>query len=106
MGACFDALLSVAPERALEILAAYVEDENEELAFEAASALGASRLPGAFDLLVGKIEGGHLRAEAFLRCLTPKKSFPEMRARIDSAVESHGSAALRRLFQTEFPALD
>lgn len=105
MGACFDGLLGAAPERAVGLIAPFL-DRDEDLAFEAASALGASRVAEAFDFVLARIAEGHRRSDTLLRCLAPKKTYPEMRARIASAVEAHGGEALRRVFEREFPALD
>lgn len=106
MGACFDALLQAAAAAAVEFVASYLADEDEALAFEAASALGASRLAEAFDLLLARIEDIDPRAEMLVRALVPKRGYPELRARIAAAVELHGGGAVRKAFAREFPSLE
>ena len=103
MGACFDALLNAAPANSLPLLEPFLDDD--ELAFEAAAALGASRLNQAFELLLRRISDGDARAESLLRALLPKRPYPEFRTRIAEAVAAHGGGALKRIFAQEF-ALD
>ena len=103
IGACFDALLEVAPREAAAYLAPYLERDIEDpLAFEAASALGASRSPAAFELLVAKIAANHAMADTLLRCLTPQRFRTEMRERIAAAVRASGNEMLERTFAREY----
>ena len=102
MGACFDGVLNAAPDSALALIGPYLDDP--ELCFEAASALGASRVAPAFDLLLDRIASGHGESESLVRALLPKRPYPEMRARIAEAVTANGSGLVRRTFDREFPA--
>ena len=104
IGACFDSLLEAAPAQAIAYLSPYLDrDSDDSLAFEAASALGASRVAAAFDLLIERIEQNHPLSDTILRCLTPHRFRPDRRARIAAAVESSGLESLRRSFAREFP---
>jgi len=61
---CFSGLLTAAPERSLRVIAGFVDSEDLAVAEAALLALGASRLPDAFELLKAKWErtaGGPLR---------------------------------------------
>jgi HEAT repeat protein len=51
-GQVFDSLLRLEPERALALVKGYLNSGAPELKEEAALALGASRLPGAVDMLL------------------------------------------------------
>ena len=53
---CFSALLAADPEQSLSFVTAYVDDEEEKTAEAAIWALGASRLPAAFEALREKLE--------------------------------------------------
>jgi HEAT repeat protein len=61
---CFSGLLTAAPERALPLVARFIDSEDTAVAEAALLALGSSRLPEAFGLLRAKSErtaGGPLR---------------------------------------------
>ena len=103
IGACFDALLEVAPGEAVAYLEPYLErDAEDPLAFEAASALGASRTPAAFELMITKIAENHAMADTLLRCLTPQRFRVEWRERIATAVKASGNEQLERTFAREY----
>ena len=51
---CFSGLLAAAPERALPLVARFIDSEKTDVAEAALLALGSSRLPDAFDLLKAK----------------------------------------------------
>jgi HEAT repeat protein len=56
MGACFSALLELAPELSLDLVAGFVGDLDLPVAEAAALALGESRLAEAFDILESSLE--------------------------------------------------
>jgi len=61
---CFSGLLTAAPERSLPLIAGFVDSDDIAVAEGALLALGASRLPEAFDFLKARWErtaGGPLR---------------------------------------------
>ena len=51
-GACLSALLRLAPQSSLPFVARFLRNPNEQLADEAAAALGESGLPDAINLLI------------------------------------------------------
>lgn len=104
MGACFDALLNAAPESAFPFVAQFLDRDAAQL-FEVASALGASRLPQAFELLLNAIRAKHPQSDTLLRCLAPKRFQPDLRCRVEEAVKAHGDDALQRTFAREFPTI-
>ena len=66
---CFSGLLTAVPERSLRLIALFMDSEEIAIAEAALLALGASRLPEAFDLLKAKWErtaGGPLRKAVLL----------------------------------------
>lgn len=70
---CFSGLLTAAPERALALVAGFVESEDVAIAEAALLALGSSRRPEAFDVLRAKWErtaGGPLRKTVLLAIAT------------------------------------
>jgi hypothetical protein len=52
IGHVFDALLNLERERSMDFVAQYLKSTNPEVRDEAAFALGASRIPGALDVLI------------------------------------------------------
>src|SRR5262249_4317310 len=53
MGACFTALLTMAPRESVDFVAGYLESAEGDVALEAAAALGESKEPRAFEVLKG-----------------------------------------------------
>src|SRR5207245_899724 len=51
IGACFTALLILAPRESVEFVASYLQSVNADVALEAAAALGESKEPRAFEAL-------------------------------------------------------
>lgn len=104
IGTCFDALLAIGGEAGLAYVARYLDqDDGDPLAFEAASALGASRNPAAFELMLGKLASGHPQSDSILRCLAPHRFRPEWRARIEATLRATENGVLLRVFAREFP---
>jgi len=62
LGACFTALLAIAPEESLPLIATRLSDGDEAVRDLAALALGESRLPQAFDHLLAAWSSAYLSA--------------------------------------------
>ena len=66
------------------------------------SAIAMTRLPEAFDFLVGVVERDTRHARAALEALGRIGASPEIRARVEQAVSATGSERLRAAFQEHF----
>jgi HEAT repeat protein len=66
------------------------------------SAIAMTRLPEAFDFLIGHVERESRQAPAALEALGRIAPSAELRARVEKAVNSTGSARLRDAFQEHF----
>jgi hypothetical protein len=61
-----------------------------------------TRLAEAFDFLIRQVEGDSRHAVAAVEALGRIGSSPELRARIEEAVDGTGSERLRDVFQEHF----
>lgn len=92
-GECFGSLLSLDPAGSVEFIAKFLESRGEEIAEQAALALGESRLPAAFEVLRAAWERGGLAEHrrmllvsiALLR-IDPALAFLLERLRTESSV--------------------
>jgi HEAT repeat protein len=127
LGACFSALLQIGEAQGIPFVTRFL-DREEEVAGEAALALGLTHdaaalkilkdqwerkhdpvvltaialtnLAEALDFLIDQVAADSLAA---LEALSSARLTPEVRARIEGAVESTGNPRLRAAFEKRFP---
>lgn len=103
IGECFSGLLDLRGGGSLPFLRRFLKSGKEDVAWEAMSALAASKAPEAFEELMGVIRAGSLfEAGRAVEALAPQGAREAVRKRVQEVVEARGEAALSRLFTREF----